>query len=190
MSTFAPGVSRDCPSVTTCSPATRPESTMVRSPIARPATMVRMATTLSGPTTKTYEPVLTGHDRPRRHGDDVRLHLELHGQPDVLARPERVAGVSESGFRRHRPGERVDGVVEKRQRADVADHRTVAAGGGHRDVAPRGAAAQLLEVSLRHRKAHQDRLELIDHDERRAAGLDEIALADEQAAGASGDRRA
>src|SRR6185437_4377632 len=54
--TLAPAVSRSCPSVTTCSPASRPPASTVRSPAGRDTRTSRISVVRSGFTTNTYDP--------------------------------------------------------------------------------------------------------------------------------------
>ena len=128
---------------------------------------------------------LPGDDRPGRHRDDIRLDLELDRQAHILAGPELRCRRSELGLRRHGAGKRIDGVVDERTACPTSAIGVLSVLAARTGCCPRRASPELIEVALGHRKADEDRLDLVDHDERHAARLHEVPLTHEQTARAT-----
>ena len=177
--------------MTTVSPAATPRSSTVTSPAtpaddhrARLGRAVRLHDEDEGP-------LLSLDDRGR--WDDERVALREEREHDVheLARPERAILVLEPRLEEDGSRERVHGVVDEAEHAARRIGDAARAAGA--DVHRQGGAAVLpeqREVHDRHGEADEDRVDLVDRDERLSARLHEIPLLHEQAAGAAGDRRA
>ena len=116
----------------------------------------------------------------------MHKQFELHG--DELARPEEVVLILELRLQRDIAGRRVDAIVDKAQRAFDG---SAAGAARHRACFDRPFARVLLyerEFPLRNGEPHENRMDLIDHDERRVrAGARQVALSHLDGPGLAGD---
>ena len=125
-------------------------------------------------------------------GGDNGCGLRIHGQHGVyeLTRPQAILAIVENGFQANRSRVGVHRIVDDRESAADGLGSFFIRCNLDCESVTRLQSRNFAEIAFRHAEGHENRFDLIDHDQRIiVVGLYEISRMHEQISGPSGNRR-